>query len=280
MVYFTKELPEPGQKDAEARHAELAENYTKLVMEYAELNGPYTKALEAEYQLAFGHKETRIFELKLAIQRMRREFSIRQAAASHGVILDDDEVEEQLAEEFQQFREQVEQLHSKLRQAQDFLGGKKLTVAEVKEIKRIFRELAKRLHPDLNADLPPIAEELWRRAMDAYKANDLQELRLVEDMAEEILAGQRASTKTMDPLEVLQQRIVKLEGKIADLKERIAAIQTQFPFTEKELLANPEAVSERRRLLDQQIGDLLARLEEVTAMVQKLRRSRGGQGNG
>ncbi len=278
MVYFTTPQSESEDFAAQRHLTELSERYSRLVMEYAELSGPRARALEAEYQLAFGQKEARIAELMLSVQRLKREFSLRQAAAAHGKRLADAVVEEQLAQEFHEYQEKVTKMLKMVQSAKEFMGGRSLSSEEVQKLKRVFRQLAKELHPDLNPDLPPLARELWNRALEAYKGNHLDELLLVEDMAEELLAGMQRDEKPTDTPDALQQRIVKLEGKIAELQAQIATTKGRFPFTEAELLVNPAAVLERRKELDQQIAAWESQLKELEKIVAELRQ--GGQANG
>jgi hypothetical protein len=60
-------------------------------------------------------------------------------------------------------------------------------------IKQLYRELARRLHPDANSNLPPRARELWHEAQAAYERRDLERLEMLAAMRD-FAGGGHAAT--------------------------------------------------------------------------------------
>lgn len=55
---------------------------------------------------------------------------------------------------------------------------------ESRELKQIYRRLAKRLHPDSTSELTPMEKERWNAANEAYRRGDLDALRQIETLCE------------------------------------------------------------------------------------------------
>lgn len=56
--------------------------------------------------------------------------------------------------------------------------------AEERELKKLFRRLARRLHPDRNGEQSPIERERWNETLDAYHSGDLEALRALDAVCE------------------------------------------------------------------------------------------------
>ncbi len=167
MVRLNTELiPDPACEGFRARLAALREEYASLLGEYAKLSGPVARRLTAEYQLLFGQKEALMLSLELDILCLQREFSLRQAALNHGMTLTDEAVAQTLKREFQEYQKAVDEKYEEVQKAQQSFNGERVPEEDIKELKSLFHQLAKWLHPDLNPGLPPIARELWMRALD------------------------------------------------------------------------------------------------------------------
>ena len=245
------------------------ENYTLLVEEYSNLTGVVSQYLQSEYMLKIGKKEHKLFSCQVEILRLKREISLFQAARNRNETITSEEVKKIIRKEFAEYQEQLEKQKEELERARLYFGAKKLTQKEVKSLKKLYHDLVRKLHPDINPGLPDEAVALWMRIKFAYQINDWQELTLLAEMVDELLDGKNAAAITASSLVLLQEELEKITRKTAELKERIEKTKKQVPFVYEELLSDPAAVKAKRRELDSQIKLCEARIVELQELRQE-----------
>ncbi len=132
------------------------------------------------------------------------------------------------------------------------------------EIRRAYRSLAKRYHPDLAQDPAekPWREKMMARVNDAYRAQDLAALRRLAAEPERPLAPPAHKT--------LEQVLAEHRAEIARLDELAASLERQL-----DELANSPAVQLKlealwaRRAGRDLLGEMGQQLQEAIARVQK-----------
>ena len=62
----------------------------------------------------------------------------------------------------------------------DPFGPRKKTPKELKTIKKLYRKITHKLHPDRVGNATPDQQDLWHAAQQAYKANDLETLQHID----------------------------------------------------------------------------------------------------
>ena len=118
---------------------------------------------------------------------------------------------------------------------------------DVEEIKKIYRRVAKRLHPDicpLTAEDPELME-LFQRVLIAYRTNDLKAIREAETLINRYL-------KELGE-EPLPMEIYDLPEKISDLETEIANLVNTEPYAYRALLEDDDAVEKRHQELADEI---------------------------
>ena len=142
-----------------------------------------------------------------------------------------------------------------------------LSDEEALELKKLYRQLVRRLHPDLNPNLSPAQQALFRRILEAYSQGDLLSLRLLSQLSDEGLEDQ-AHSSSLDELEREHER---LEEERQELAQQIAKILGRFPFTVAQLLEDPAQLQKRRQELQEQLDSLHQRESYLQGVLQKLR---------
>ena len=94
---------------------------------------------------------------------------------------------------------------------------------------------------------------------------------LLADMVGEFFAGKRDEPETLNSMEELRQQIQTLSDKIENLQKQMDTIQSNPPFTFRELLNNPVAVLQKRMELDHQIAAYTEQLNTIRKIRDALR---------
>lgn len=201
---------------------------------------------DMEYKRVFGEKILKIFEKKISCIKKKKTISYCQQFINQGKLINMDVINEFLEVEMSVYYEQLENMVKENEMAES-LGI--LTASEAMLVKKIYRRLAKKLHPDIN----PLTNEneelkdIWYRITVAYEANALDELQELEVTANEIM-----ERLDMDTLEI---EIPNIDEKIEKLEELIRRITTTIPYIYKNMLEDDEAVRKKNEELDKEYSE-------------------------
>ena len=142
----------------------------------------------------------------------------------------------------------------------------------IHELKRLYRQIVKRLHPDVHPNPTEREKDLLNRANEAYKAGDLDEMRRIW----EELAGTEQAEEYFDDTEEgrarLRELIKKLRKRCEVLEEEIRQIKTSFPYTIKILLDDDQALEMKHRELLDQLAEVRELFKKLDAYIAELNR--------
>lgn len=243
----------PEFEKIKAELQDARNHYITLVEEYSHLVNVAGKNLESEYMLKLGKKEHELFSCHVEILRIKREIAIFQAARNRGKTVSAEEVKLIIEREFAEYQEQLKSQQKKLQLAVEHFSARPFTAEETKAFKKLYHNIVRKLHPDLNPDLPPGAAELWEQVQMAYKANCWDELFLLSDMADELLEGKIDFVESINTMEQIKEELAKITKKISGLEQQIADTNKRVPYCYETLLSNPAEVMRKRKELDNQI---------------------------
>jgi alpha-L-arabinofuranosidase len=161
------------------------------------------------------------------------------------------EIDEQLDQEFAEWQKQAEEIYQQIKKAEYFAELPKLSVKEATELKKLYRKLAKKFHPDVNPHEWDERKNFWLRIKDAYQNGDLQEMKTLALLANDF-QDQNPEISTMDKL---RDDCADLKKRIQELINQIAHVKSQFPFDIEEQLQDEEWVTKQKEEIDIQIDE-------------------------
>ncbi|WP_315444540.1 hypothetical protein [uncultured Selenomonas sp.] len=235
---------------------------------------------EARYTEAFGALEQQCYAAFVRSSELRRRIALARAYMNRGAEPDAAAIDAQIVQEFHEYEEKLRQMEAERERAAKILKAEELTDVDAKRLKHLYRQLAKKLHPDLQPEQSAEMKRLWQGAMDAYALGDLARLEILAAIVESKYAdadaaapgdGQDASTSM---LEEMRAALKRTEERIRKCCAALERLEQEHPFKHRALLENPRAIDERKDELKRQIAHYMAECKELEMQLAMMMQGR------
>jgi len=221
---------------------------------------------DREYIRVFGDRIVRNFELKIECIRKKKTITFCQAAINHGGRVNMEALQQFLEEAMADYQAKLKAMIEEQKIASE---GTLIPEVQMIKIKKLYKNLAKRLHPDINPLTVKNGElrDLWERVVVAYKCNQLKDLEELEILINATLAALGGEQTMVD--------IPDIEDKIAEVLADIEAIKNTDPYLYRFLLEDSTAVKEEKRELDEEFSAYEEYRIELEELLQSILASGG-----
>ena len=229
--------------DNETENKILRCEYEKLLFERDRVKKEADNYLRL-YIHEFGELLTELFRKKISCIEKKKMISYCQAAVNYGKLIDIEEMNRHIEREMSDYQQQLNDMIENNKTCKNL---DTISQNEYLKTKRLYRKIAKKIHPDLNpvTENNPVLSELWINVMNAYHRNDLEALERLEVQINSVLRETGISTDETD--------IPDIEDKIQSLENEIETILSTDPYQYKFILDDEELVKEKKEELSKEI---------------------------
>lgn len=219
----------------------LRTELSMILLERDELQFVICKNIETEYMLKLGAMEYRVYEAECKALRLKRKLELIQAKKNRMEKIIISDIEKTLDIEFSEYQEKLNAQIEKMNEAIKYRKGKFLSDDEIKECKKLYRAIVKKLHPDMNPEASNTQRELFENAVTAYKNGDLETLRMINE-----LLGSDAAVREENGMSFLRSEAERLRSMIKKVRENITKIKSKYPYNVKVIIDSPEQIAKRK----------------------------------
>jgi hypothetical protein len=224
--------------------------------------------LEALYNTRIGYLQIEKLQLQLRIKALKRKIEMVHAALNLEEPININEIELEVAAELAETEARIMNEVARLEDSKELLSN--LGSAEDSaELRKIYKQLAKQLHPDVNDNLTEEQKNLWHLVKEAYEECDLEMLRSIQLVYEKELAAAQSKTAALTGEEITLKIEVLKEG-IKVMNEQLLQIRNEFPFTIESQIKDEEWVSSQTDELKKELDKLVQYESELTLQYQQI----------
>ena len=262
--------PHPEGQALRAEIARLRASLTALLLQKDDLLLIQSKRIETAYLRRFGALEVKLYETWCACLRAKKKAKLIRASQNRREQADLQQIEAVLNDELAAYQEQLEDKFRRVAGVLEKHEGPGLSSHGTKELKDLYRQAVKALHPDLHPGQDETETQMLQQAMRAYRSGDLETLRAICD------GIGSEEPQEVSALEVLRAEAARLRAGIRSFDRQLEEIKAEYPFSmrvflendaqgkahESELLGKLRELQERTARYEAQIAFMLASEEE------------------
>ncbi|MGN0481544.1 MAG: hypothetical protein ACI4EV_08230 [Lachnospiraceae bacterium] len=236
-----------------SRYEELLLKRDKLKKQAFEYEMAYTREL--------GDLITKVFEQKVECIRKKKIISFCQARINQGKDIKQAQLQSYIDVQMKEYNEHLKQMAEENEAAKNAV---KITNEDVLQIKKIYRRLAKLIHPDINPKTAqtPSLMELWNKTVIDYNCNNLKGLQEDETLVKKALEGMNMG--------VIEVEIPDIEKRIEEILSEIDKITHTNPYMYKYLLDDNEAIDDVRKDLQDELKSYAEYGKELDKVIEEM----------
>ena len=252
--------------------------------------------LKEEYMQKIGMYEEQVLKLELEVSLQEKKKQMIQAAINRREPINLDAIEKQLEEERSN---QLKRLNETYKAGEH--EKERLTAEEKEELQNLYKEIVRVFHPQVNNEMTDMQKSLYQKALEAYKRQNLEELRLIYDMlfsedteglietseivsedteteeikeiAKELMEDYSLAAELYPCFEMMEEDAVlhsaktKYEDMQAAVVAEIEGILNRFPFIAKETLRDGVKLKTYLDSLSGRMNSAKDRVDELKAEI-------------
>lgn len=248
---------------------ELKIQIATLIEERDQLFYHDCKLIKAEYMSKIGVLEYKIYEFQMKYLRLKRKLELYQVYINRQEIPNETQIETQLEIEYQEYEQKIKDMYDDVQNSLASLTGKVLSEEDSAEVKKLYRILIKKLHPDLNHNYNDKTKELFFKVEYAYQNGDLKTLQNILLLIEDIDTNK--DELEVGELEELKNKKKKLLVIIEDLYSAIDKIKNSFPYNQLNFIKNEKQIIIKQKELNATLDDLKIAYKELEDRLNKIK---------
>ena len=210
--------------------------------------------LEALYATKIGVYQIEKLKQQLYIKGLKRKIEMLQSAISKGEDFDVNQIELKVAAELANAELKIMGEVTKLEKAKQALTNLHSPERSA-ELRKIFKQMAKQLHPDANPKLTTEQMDIWHLVKNAYETGDVEKLKALQVVYEKEINQLKDGLAALTDDELSLRNTALKEG-IRLLNEELKSIKEQFPFTIEHQIKDEAWVTEQVNLLQNDLVKL------------------------
>ncbi len=228
------------------------DEYKNLILKRDELKKKAFQYQE-DYYREFGNLLKESFALKVECISLKKKISYCQMCVNQNKKIISLELDAHIEIVMKEYHEELDDLIKHVKFANEVTS---ITIEDLQEIKKIYRHIVKKIHPDMNPELFKLddVKDLWNRTRIAYTCNDLKGLQEIQVLVDAL--------DTSNPT----VQIEHIDKKIDAIKKEIDTILNSNPYQYKYLLEDTEEVHHKKSELKDEIKEYIAYKKQLETL--------------
>lgn len=203
--------------------------------------------LTSLYLIEIGELRFIQFRALTELEILKQRIKLAQAYFNRNELPDWTRIDVTLFDQEKEYAEKIELEAKKQAAAREYLNKEFLNELDAIQLKHVYRQLVKVLHPDLNPIQTDEEREMFVKVQAAYQLCNLQvlnELLLIHGN------GQSISTVALPDLSA---EVKHLSARLNSLQEKVDRLNLSFPFFLRDKLQDPDWLAAEKESLENMI---------------------------